>query len=836
MNDSKINDNDKKIPKDSSYENEEIPKIESENNIEKLEENNKSNENNNKIMNEEQENIENNDVNNSKIKENNDYNKNKELSNEEKNNFDDSKNQNNDNINDNAKNNEIQNDNKDSKDIKDNNEINGNNNINDDYNDDNNNNNKDNYKGEEIINDNKNENKSININPDEKLDESNNNENNIRFSSIKNDEFKRKSDVNNQKNEPSGFIYDDEENHNNNNNFNNENETNDNFNLNKNDNNNNEINEFGFNNDINHDYEQDFDFGNNQNNFINNNNYNDDSKNDNNIIENNQRKGQENKTSLLNSQNNNSNYNFNPYSSNDNTNNYKTNYNQNSGQKYDTHLTQNQNQTNTNFIPQETPIMRNLNNNFYTIPQNIENNHHPDYDPQYKKYEELPEDSDGQNLDPNKMGKDSTCTQGTQIANTIMGAGILSIPIIMRYLGFLIGIFLIVFLALTTIYSVYILIRCHEITGKSGYSMFGKITMGKFGSILIKIIIIINNMGLCIAYFRIFGEVVQTIIQAWVSSDSFWANNWHNYIYILICGLIMIFFIFIKNISSLKKVAYLGVSAVLVFSISLTILLAYKYNSNYLESNINWDFFLPNCTFSEAFHAIPTVFLAFLFQFNVFPIYLSLKHRNMKSMMKATKYGVGYSLIIFLIVGIIGFLLYGLNMGDTILDSFSEDMIKYKNISTFIKVLIIIICISFVTTCLTSFPILFWSLRENFINSLLFCYKSCGKNQNNEEVKINQGKFEKNNNYKIISNKAIACITIILYFLTLALAILLPKLKIIFSVVGATAGTFIAFILPNLFYIRICKMSGKSFNIVLPLIFFAFGLFFLILSITVNFI
>ena len=56
----------------------------------------------------------------------------------------------------------------------------------------------------------------------------------------------------------------------------------------------------------------------------------------------------------------------------------------------------------------------------------------------------------------------------------------------------------------------------------------------------------------------------------------------------------MIFFIFIKNISSLKKVAYLGVSAVLVFTISLSFLLAYKTSYNYLDNKINWDYFLPN--------------------------------------------------------------------------------------------------------------------------------------------------------------------------------------------------------------------------------------------------
>ena len=447
-----------------------------------------------------------------------------------------------------------------------------------------------------------------------------------------------------------------------------------------------------------------------------------------------------------------------------------------------------------------------------------------DYDPQYEKYIEYPEDGDGQNLDSDIKGKDSIKASGAQIANTIMGAGILSIPIIMRYLGLLLGIIFIIFLAFCTIYSVFILIRCHEITGKNGFSMLGKITMGKFGSILIKVIIIINNLGFCIAYFRIFGEVVQTIIQGLVSPESFWANNWHNFIYIIICSFIMFSFIFIKNLSALKKVAYMGVSVVLIFSLGLTLLFIHKGIHHYLDSNISWIFLKPNCSFSEAFHVIPSVFLAFLFQFNVFPIYLSLKEKNLETMMKATKIGVGYSLFIFLIVGIVGFLLYGLNMNDTLLNNFSDDMTKFRDISGFIKFLIIIISVSFVTTCLTSFPILYLSLRENFVNSLIFCMK----NMNIKE--------KKDDNKNFISEKGLLIITVALYILIIVMAIVLPKLKTIFSIVGATAGTFIAFILPNLFYIRICKISKKNYNLFLPMFFFGLGVFFLFISFIVSFI
>ena len=160
-------------------------------------------------------------------------------------------------------------------------------------------------------------------------------------------------------------------------------------------------------------------------------------------------------------------------------------------------------------------------------------------------------------------------------------------------------------------------------------------------------------------------------------------------------------------------------------------------------------------------------------------------------------------------------------MNETLLDSLSEDMTKFRNISGFIKFLIIIISVSFVTTCLTSFPILFLSLRENFINSIIFCMKNVGQ------------KKDENKNY--ISERGLIIITVVLYVIIISMAIILPKLKVIFSIVGATAGTFIAFILPNLFYIRICKMSNKNYNLFFPKFLFALGIFFLFISFIVSF-
>ena len=751
-----------------------------------------------------------------------------------------------------------------------------------------------------------NEENKENNNEEEKIDDFNN-DNNFKDDSEENNNNKEKAnsfrfsnehepnntsshgplDLNNVKDNEFEYEEDNKnENNENNNNINNNNS----FGFNDSDlnNNNNNMNNNQYENDFNNKSQNENDNDNNiikdnirnsgnsdsiMNNNINNNKF----KNNNNNINNNNNNSQ-----IKKSNNNNFNYAKNPYLSNSNNNNINNNnnnnnfnnyYNNNNNRNNNNYNNYNNNtnpkgafgnsninQTQSHFIPQESPITNNLNNNNYNYSSNYpeDNNdyssHSSDYDPLFEKYEQYPEDSDGFDFDPSKRGKDSSTTAGIQIANTIMGAGILSIPLMMSYLGILIGTLLLVFLAVCTIYSVYILMRCHQITGKSGYSMFGKITMGTVGSILVKVIIIINNMGICICYLRIFGEVFQTILQSFISKNSWIMKNWHNFIFILIGSVIMMFFIFIKNISSLKKVSYLGVIAVIIFVILLTVLLLYKTIAKELDSNISWRFLFPDCSFPEAFHATSSVFLAFLFQFNVFPIYYSLHNRGIKSMFRATKIGVILSFIIFLVIGIIGFFLYGFYYNyddenykevygttnnntatyDTILDKLNDDMILYKGYNIFVVILIIIICVAFIVTCLASFPILFLSMRVNYINSIEVCRRA-KENNDVQSVQILQGQFQQKKQHVVMNRKLYIVITILLYLFMVAIAILVYNLRTLFMIIGAIAGTFIAFILPNIFYIRIVKMSGKNYSIILPLIILFIGVFFFVMSVIMAF-
>ena len=219
-------------------------------------------------------------------------------------------------------------------------------------------------------------------------------------------------------------------------------------------------------------------------------------------------------------------------------------------------------------------------------------------------------------------------------------------------------------------------------------------------------------------------------------------------------------------------------------------------------------------------------------------------------MIKATKYGVLFCFVIFIVVGILGFCMYGLKMDNTILKELNDDMVNYKNSDSFIKFLIIFINIAFVLSTLTCFPVSFFSLKENFLNSIIFCKKYCwashledenNNNQNNERH-IEIGNIhtikEQDRNVPLKKNsipKFTQKIIIIALYLSISIiTILIPKLKIIFHIVGSTAGNFISFIFPNLFFIRLCHMSKKKDNLIIPYCLLIIGFCFLIISLVIS--
>ena len=77
---------------------------------------------------------------------------------------------------------------------------------------------------------------------------------------------------------------------------------------------------------------------------------------------------------------------------------------------------------------------------------------------------------------------------------------------------------------------------------------------------------------------------------------------------------------------------------------------------------------------------------------------------------------------------------------------------------------------------------------------------------------------------------------LIMYASIVILTIVIPKLKIIFHIVGSTAGNFISFILPNLFYIILAYMARLNNILFFEYLLLIFGFIFLVISLVVSLI
>ena len=250
-----------------------------------------------------------------------------------------------------------------------------------------------------------------------------------------------------------------------------------------------------------------------------------------------------------------------------------------------------------------------------------------------------------------KEGHTSFTMASIQIGNTILGAGIISLPVVMRYLGIILGTLFIFFVAFCTIFSVKLLLIAQEITKKNKYSTIARSALGNPGYLFVIITIILNNFGLCCAFFRIFGETVQNTIQGFVSEDSYLITSWHNYIYILILLVIMAFVIYTDNFESFEKTSSLGVVGIIVYVIGLFVIFFYKLHYNLLPSFSGMSF-LPTGPFLELLANLPTVFLSYSFQFNVFPIYFTLQNREKSEMLNATSVAVAFCFALYVLSGL----------------------------------------------------------------------------------------------------------------------------------------------------------------------------------------
>jgi len=407
------------------------------------------------------------------------------------------------------------------------------------------------------------------------------------------------------------------------------------------------------------------------------------------------------------------------------------------------------------------------------------------------------------------------------IANTIMGAGILALPKLIHRFGMLFGSIIIGISCMLTYFSCIMLLKAKNLSKHSKYITIADYCLGSAGLWAVKAIIIINNMGLSVAYLIIFATVGNNMVSEFAPqckvNDGETGADLPFYcareVLTILAGLCVFPFIFAKNLAKLQGVSILAVSATSIFcSITVINFLRVWAEGEQLDVQL-W----PNFDdIPAALGSITSVFLAFTFQFNFFPVYKSLRDPTDARMLKVTRLGLGLVITIYLAVANSGFLVFGPE-GENLLKAFTRE-----NLGSFFFV---VLNVAFLISSTFTFPLMFFGAKNNIYGAIIKFRKGADKGtkkissdeeadklaENNEptssqpSAKPDQSDEEKYGFSQMGYVIYVTCVYIVVIFL----AVFVPSINTVFEFVGSTAANGLNLLLPSIFYLKLCSKKGK---------------------------
>ncbi|XP_058787638.1 amino acid transporter AVT6D-like [Vicia villosa] len=367
------------------------------------------------------------------------------------------------------------------------------------------------------------------------------------------------------------------------------------------------------------------------------------------------------------------------------------------------------------------------------------------------------------------------------VATSIIGAGIMSIPAVLKVLGVFPSFALFLIVAVLAEVSVEFLLRFTHAGETTTYAGVMKEAFGSAGALTAKVFIIINNLGVLILFLIIIGDVLSGkedgdevflgILQEWFGIH--WWNSREVALFVTLV-VVMLPLVLYKRVESLKYSSavstLLAVAFVVICSgLAIVALVQGKTQTPKLVPRLDYQ-----TSFFDLFTAIPVVVIAFTFHFNVHPIAFELaKPSDMKT---AARLAIMFSAVIYFIIGLFGYLLFGDSIQSDILINFDQnaDSAVGSLFNSLIRV-------SYALHVMLVFPVVNFSLRAN-IDELFFPNKALLATSTD--------------------NKRFVILTLLLLVFSYLAAIAIPDIWYFFQFLGSTTALCLAFIFPGSIVLR----------------------------------
>lgn len=366
------------------------------------------------------------------------------------------------------------------------------------------------------------------------------------------------------------------------------------------------------------------------------------------------------------------------------------------------------------------------------------------------------------------------------MANSILGAGIISQPFAIKQTG-VVGAFIVyILLGFIIDWTLRLIVQNLVISGTKTYQDSVEKAMGKKGKLLIMMANGLFAFGGCVGFCMIMGDSIPHVLRT-IIPDNYIERNW-----VIICTTVFISLPLSlhRNIEALEKAS--GLALVSMAIIVLTVTIRGPFLSQSLKSQVT--LFHPKWWFrTSIFKSISIISFALVCHHNTSFIYFSLKNKSIAKFTRLTHISCMLSVIICMTMGYFGFHVFKEKTKGNVLNNFPGD----DNIINIARLF-------FGFNMLTTFPLEIFVLRNivmDILNDTLLDtdYREINDMENGDINNTDNTTLQEAN-----VTKYHTIVTILLVLSTMGISLTTCNLGALFELIGSTTASIIAFILPPL--------------------------------------
>lgn len=244
------------------------------------------------------------------------------------------------------------------------------------------------------------------------------------------------------------------------------------------------------------------------------------------------------------------------------------------------------------------------------------------------------------------------------LSATIIGGGVLSMPLAFEKCGIILGSLLMLVAAVATERSLYLLCLCARITGATSYGEVGKFAFGTSMEYFISLVLFVFLMFVLVGYMVLAKDIWTSIVQIVTGVQDIDSSQ-----VLLVLLIFMSPFLVQKTLHALRFNCYVGLSSVSILCLALC---HHAFTTPLPRPLVLWSNSLDDILF-----AFPIITLSFLSIFNVLPIQGSLIQPSRGRILLVIDGAIGSSFVITLLFGMSGYLYAGVDTDGNILNNIS---------------------------------------------------------------------------------------------------------------------------------------------------------------------